>query len=106
MPCSAPYPEPESTEGKRLVKCVKLQRELPGLDEPPFDGELGQKIYENVSEAAWKMWQEHLKMVINEYRLNPANKEAQQIIIQHLEEYFWGEGAQLPADYVPPQAKT
>ena len=61
----------------RMVKCVKLGRELPGLDEPPFDSELGQRIYENVSEQAWQMWAEHLKMMINEYRLNPATLEAQ-----------------------------
>jgi Fe-S cluster biosynthesis and repair protein YggX len=95
-----------STEGKRTVKCVKFQKELPGLDEPPFDTELGQRVYENVSDQAWKMWQEHAKMVINEYRLNPAKKEAQEIIVQQMEEYFFGEGAALPPGFVPPQSKT
>src|SRR5215472_7938434 len=62
----------------RMVKCVKLGRELPGLDEPPFDTELGQKIYENVSAEAWRMWAEHSKMLLNEYRLQPWKPEAQQ----------------------------
>ena len=107
MPCSGPMPGPvSSTEATRKVKCVKFQKELPGLEEPPFDTELGQKIYENVSEEAWKMWQEHAKMVINEYRLNPARKEAQEIIVQQMEEYFFGEGAALPPGFVPPQSKT
>jgi Fe-S cluster biosynthesis and repair protein YggX len=86
------------------VKCVKFNKEMPGLDEPPFDGDLGQKIYDNVSKEAWGMWAEHLKMVINEYRLNPATLEAQELIMKQMEEYFFGEGAQLPPDYVPPTA--
>ncbi len=54
------------------VFCVKLKRELPGLDEPPFDNDLGRKVYDNVSQEAWRMWTEHCKMLLNEYRLNPA----------------------------------
>ncbi len=90
---------------QRMVKCVKFQRELPGLDEPPFDNELGQRIYENVSKDAWKLWLEHMKMILNEYRLNLAERESQQIIKQQMEEYFFGEGAALPPGYVPPQTK-
>ena len=92
-----------SQPGTRTVFCVKFQRELPGLDEPPFDNELGQRIYENVSREAWKMWMEHCKMILNEYRLNPANRQDQEFIAQQLEHYFFGEGAALPPDYVPPQ---
>ena len=91
--------------GTRTVFCVKFQRELPGLDEPPFDNELGQRIYENVSREAWRMWMEHCKMILNEYRLNPANRQDQEFIAQQLEHYFFGEGAALPPDYVPPQNK-
>jgi len=84
------------------VFCVKLQKELAGLNEPPFDTELGKKIYDNVSRDAWNMWMEHCKMLLNEYRLNPARKEDQQVIVQHLEQYFFGEGSALPKEYVPP----
>ena len=91
---------------QRMVKCVKFQRELPGLDEPPFDNELGKRIFENVSKDAWKMWLEHMKMILNEYRLNLAERESQQIIKQQMEEYFFGEGSALPPDYVPPRAKA
>lgn len=90
---------------QRMVKCVKFQKEMPGLDEPPFEGELGQKVYDSVSEEAWRMWGEHCKMIINEYRLNPADKKAQEVIIGHMKEYFFGEGAALPPGYVPPQQK-
>jgi Fe-S cluster biosynthesis and repair protein YggX len=86
----------------RMVKCAKLGRELPGLDEPPFDTELGQKIYENVSAEAWRMWAEHSKMLLNEYRLQPWKPEAQQFLVEQMQQYFFGAGAQLPKEFVPP----
>ena len=91
---------------ERMVKCVKFGKELPGLDEPPWPGELGQRIYESVSQQAWEMWLEHLKMIINEYRLSPATAEAQEIIVKQMEDYFFGEGAALPPGYVPQQKKA
>ena len=60
------------------VFCVKLKKEMPGLDEAPFDNELGKKVYDNVSQEAWRMWTEHCKMLLNEYRLNPARREDQE----------------------------
>ena len=84
------------------VFCVKLQKELPGLDEPPFDSELGQKVYNNVSQEAWNGWTEFCKMLLNEYRLNPARREDQEVIVKQMEQYFFSGGAPLPAEYVPP----
>ncbi len=89
----------------RIVKCAKFGRELPGLDEPPWPGELGERIFNNVSQEAWKLWLEHLKMLINEYRLNPSTKEAQELIASQMEQFFFGEGAALPPGYVPPARK-
>jgi Fe-S cluster biosynthesis and repair protein YggX len=69
------------SEGKaaRTVFCVKFQKELPGLDEVPFEGHpLGQRIYENVSKEAWKLWVERMKMILNEYRLNLGTPQAQE----------------------------
>ncbi|HUI42136.1 MAG TPA: oxidative damage protection protein [Terriglobia bacterium] len=86
---------------QRMVKCAKLGKELPGLDEPPWGGELGQRIYDNVSEQAWEMWVEQLKMMINEYRLNPSTPEAQELIACQMELFFFGPGAALPPGYVP-----
>jgi Fe-S cluster biosynthesis and repair protein YggX len=88
---------------ERMVKCVKLGRELPGLEEPPWGGELGQRIYENVSQEAWNQWLDYLRMLINEYRLAPATKEAQEFIAQQMERFFFGEGSALPPGYVPTQ---
>ena len=87
---------------ERIVHCVKLNKDLPGLEETPFDHPLGQRIYDNVSKQAWDMWKEHLKMIINEFRLNPATMEAQEMILKQMEAYFFGEGSDLPPDYVPP----
>jgi Fe-S cluster biosynthesis and repair protein YggX len=87
------------------VLCVKLHKELPGLDEPPFDTALGMKIYENVSQEAWKQWTEFCKMLLNEYRLNPARREDQEVIVKQMEQYFFGEGAAPPPDYVAPEQK-
>jgi Fe-S cluster biosynthesis and repair protein YggX len=89
----------------RMVNCVKLGRNLPGLDETPFDGPLGERIYQNVSAEAWRQWGEHCKMILNEYRLNPAHREAQEIIVKHMEDFFFGQGSALPEEYVPPQEK-
>jgi Fe-S cluster biosynthesis and repair protein YggX len=85
-----------------MVNCVKLGKELEGLDEPPFDSPLGQKIYENVSKQAWLGWTDHMKMLLNEYRLQPWKKEHQDFIVQQMEAYFFGEGAEVPKEFVPP----
>jgi Fe-S cluster biosynthesis and repair protein YggX len=87
---------------EHTVFCVKLHQELPGLDEAPFDTDLGNRVYAQVSRQAWQMWTEHCKMLLNEYRLNPARKEDQEAIVRQMEQYFFGEGAALPKEYVPP----
>jgi Fe-S cluster biosynthesis and repair protein YggX len=84
------------------VFCAKLKQQLPGLSEPPFDGDLGKKIYEQISQQAWSQWMEHCKMLLNEYRLNPARKQDQEVIVKQMEQFFFGEGAARPAEYVPP----
>jgi Fe-S cluster biosynthesis and repair protein YggX len=90
---------------ERKVFCVKLQKELPGLDEPPFDTELGNKVYENISKDAWAMWMEYCKILLNEYRLNPARKEDQEAIVKQMEQFFFGEAVAMPKEYVPPAPK-
>jgi len=100
-----PIPEPIDPQGRKVF-CVKFQREMPGLSEIPFEGNpLGEKIFENVSKDAWKMWIEHMKMLMNEYRLNLGTTEAQEFILKQMDEYFFGEGAALPPGYQPPQEK-
>ncbi len=97
----------EQNKSGRTVMCVKFQKELPGLDEVPFEGHpLGQRVYENVSKEAWKMWVEHMKMIMNEYRLNLGTQEAQEFLLKQMEDFFFGEGAALPPGYVPPRSKS
>lgn len=97
--------EPPSSPGTRIVHCVKFGRDMPGLDEKPWPGELGQRIYDNVSAQAWQLWEERMRMILNEYRLLPFQKEAQELIQRHMEEFFFGEGAALPPGYVPPPTR-
>jgi len=100
----APSNEPVPP-GTRMVKCVKIGKELPGLDRVPWKGEIGKRVYENVSKEAWKLWIEHSKMIMNEYRLNPLDPNSQKIMEEQLEQFFFGPGAKLPEGYVPPKAK-
>ena len=88
-----------------MVRCVKRGQELPGLDAPPWPGPLGQRIYEQVSQDAWDEWEERMKMILNEYRLLPFQKEAQELIAKHMEEFFFGDAAATPPGYVPEQRK-
>ena len=101
-----PQAEPSATTTSgRKVFCQKFQKELPGLDVQPWPGELVERIYQNISAEAWKMWEERMKMILNEYRLMPWQKEAQQLVTKHMEEFFFGQDAALPPGYVPQQAK-
>jgi Fe-S cluster biosynthesis and repair protein YggX len=98
-------PQREDDSGQRKVFCVKFQREMNGLSEPPFDNPLGEKIYANVSKEAWRLWLEQMKMIMNEYRLNLGTREAQEFLMKQMEEYFFGEGAAFPPGFLPPRAK-
>lgn len=86
----------------RMVKCVKLGREAEGLDFPPYPGELGKRIYENVSKEAWAQWLKHQTMLVNENRLSLADPRARKWLAEQMEKHFFGGGAALPPGYVPP----
>lgn len=89
----------------RTVHCLHLQREAPGLDRPPYPGELGKRIYENVSKEAWAQWVNHQTMLINEYRLTPVDPKARKFLESEMEKFLFGGGAQKPEGYVPPGEK-
>ena len=101
----APTPQQSAGHNERIVHCVKFGRDLPGLDRIPWKGEIGKRVYESVSKDAWKMWLEHSKMVMNEYRLNPLDPNSQKIMEEQMEQFFFGEGAKLPEGYVPQRGK-
>ncbi len=85
----------------RTVHCVVIGAEAEGLDRPPVPGELGTRIYENVSKLAWQRWLAHQTMLINEYRLSPIDPKARKFLEQEMEKFFFGEGSEKPPDYQP-----
>lgn len=86
----------------RMVKCVKLGSEAEGLDRPPYPGELGKRIFENVSKEAWNAWVRRQTMLVNENHLNLADLKARKYLAEQMEAYFFGAGADMPSGYVPP----
>jgi Fe-S cluster biosynthesis and repair protein YggX len=87
----------------RMVQCIKLGREAEGLDRPPYPGDLGARVFEQVSKEAWRGWLNHQTMLINENRLSPLDPKARKFLEEQMDKYFFGEGAELPADYRPPK---
>ena len=85
----------------RTVHCVVLGTEAEGLERQPYPGELGKRIYENVSKVAWQRWLGHQTMLINEYRLVAFEPKARQFLQQEMEKFFFGEGSEAPPDYKP-----
>ena len=86
----------------RQVFCDHFQKELEGLDRPPYPGEIGQRIYNSVSKQAWQMWIEHQTMLINENKLSMVNPESRKYLQEELIKFFFGEGSQKPKEYIPP----
>lgn len=85
----------------RTVLCQKLKIESEGLSFQTWPGELGKRVFENISQQAWDMWINHQTMLINEYRLNPMDPKAKEMIIAEMEKFLFGDGSDLPADFVP-----
>ena len=86
---------------KDNVNCVKLKRDAPRLEFQTYPGELGQKILENVSQEAWRMWLRHQTMLINEYRLTTMDPKAREFLEKEMEKYFFGSGSDAPEGYLP-----
>jgi Fe-S cluster biosynthesis and repair protein YggX len=81
----------------RMVKCVKLGKEAEGLDRPTYPGELGKRIFENVSKEGWQQWMQQQTILINENRLTPFEPKAREFLEQQMEKFFFGEGVDSPA---------
>ncbi len=86
----------------RTVQCIKLGRKAEGLKMPPYPGELGQRIFEEVSKEAWQMWVEHQTMLINENRLTPIDPKDRAFLEGEMDKFFFGEGSERPKEYVDP----
>ena len=86
----------------RKVYCTKMKREEEGFSQPPYPGELGKRIYNEIGLTAWKEWVNHQTMLINEYRLTPADPKARQFLEKEMEKFLFGPGSEKPKDYVEP----
>ncbi|MEY3037045.1 MAG: oxidative damage protection protein [Burkholderiaceae bacterium] len=86
----------------RTVQCIKLGVEAEGLERQPYPGELGKRIFEQVSKQAWADWLSHQTMLVNENRLNLADARARQYLARQMENHFFGGGADVAQGYVPP----
>lgn len=86
----------------RTVFCQLLQREAEGLDRVPYPGELGKRIFENISKEAWQQWLRHQTMLVNENRLSMADPRARKWLAEQMEKHFFGDGAEMPTGFVPP----
>jgi Fe-S cluster biosynthesis and repair protein YggX len=86
------------------VQCIKLNIEAEGLDRAPYPGELGQRVYANVSKQAWQLWLKHQTMLINENRLSLVDPRSRKLLETEMDKFFFGAGSAPPAGYVPPQA--
>ena len=87
----------------RMVQCVLLKKEAPGLDRPAYPGELGKRIYNSISKEAWAQWVAHQTMLINENRLTPIEPKARKFLEAEMEKFFFGTGSQAPEGYQPPK---
>lgn len=85
----------------RTVTCAKLGQELPALERPPYPGELGQRIFENVSQQGWEMWMQQSVIIINHYGLSLIDPQAREFLRKQMDDFFFGEGVQMPEDWTP-----
>ena len=89
----------------RMVHCVKLGREAEGLEAPTYPGELGQRIFEQVSKEAWQQWLGRQTILINEYRITPVDPKARKFLEEEMEKFFFGdEEVELPGGFVSPDS--
>lgn len=86
----------------RKVHCLKLGKDAEGLEYVPYPGDLGQRIYDNISAQVWQQWVNHQTMLINEYRLTPVEPKARKFLEEEMEKFLFGEGSEKPKEFVDP----
>lgn len=85
-----------------MVQCAYLGKEAEGLARPTYPGELGKRIYEQISKEAWQLWLRHQTMLINEYRLSPIDPKARKFLEEEMEKFLFRGDVSHPEGYVPP----
>ena len=86
----------------RQVQCAKLKQAAPGLMAPPYPGPLGERIFNEISQDAWNMWQQHQTILINEYRLDLSDANARNFLKQQMIKFLFEDESQLPDAYTDP----
>lgn len=87
------------------VQCSKLHKLAPGLPKPPYPGELGERIYKNISQEAWDLWLQHQTMLINEYRLSVIEPKSRKFIEQEMQKFLFEDNSSPPPDYTPEESQ-
>jgi Fe-S cluster biosynthesis and repair protein YggX len=85
----------------RTVTCILLGGERPGLERMPYPGDLGQRIFDSVSQEAWQQWLAHQTMLINEYRLVPIEPKDRKFLEEEMDKFFFTGGAAIPEEFTP-----
>ncbi|NKB46514.1 MAG: oxidative damage protection protein [Legionellales bacterium] len=85
----------------KMIHCQKLDKQAPGLTTPPYPGELGEKIYQHISQEAWQLWLNHQTMLINEYRLSMLDPKAREFLATEMEKFLFGSGSEKPTGFTP-----
>jgi len=85
----------------RMVNCVKLGKEAEGLERLTYPGDLGQRIFDGISQEAWQGWVNHQTMLLNEYRLSPINPKDRKFLEEEMEKFLFGEGPSAVDNFVP-----
>ena len=88
----------------RMVNCILLKKEAPGLDKPPYPGELGKRVFAHIGKAGWMAWLAHQTMLINENRLSPLDPKHRAFLEGEMQKFLFGGDAAKPEGYVPPEA--
>jgi Fe-S cluster biosynthesis and repair protein YggX len=89
----------------REVYCYKLGKKAEGLEEAPYPGDIGEKIYHHISKSAWNAWLSHQTMLINEYRLSLIDPKARQFLAEEMVKFLFGAGSEAPPGFVKPKDK-
>jgi len=85
----------------RVVQCAKLNKEAEGLDRAPYPGELGQRVYDNISKEAWQLWLQHQTMLINEYRLSLMETKSREFLEEQMVKFLFEGGGGAQVNFTP-----
>lgn len=88
----------------RMVNCVVLGKQAEGLDRSVYPGELGKRIFDNVSKQGWQRWMQKQTMLMNENRLSPIDPKHRAFLEEQMEQFLFGDGGEDIAGYVPPKS--